>query len=72
MDVRMRNDGRPESRGRERSRVGDLTAELLEFKGAGMEAVTDERETGRVGGSMDIVRESGLARSELFVLRWDS
>jgi hypothetical protein len=73
--VRMRNDGRADNGGMERSLVGCLTSvsfELSKFKGARMEAIADERETGRDGGSMDMVRERVLPRMSVSLLGKDS
>jgi len=76
--VRIRNDGRADNGGMERSRVGCLTRaagvsiELSKFDGVGMEANADKRETGRDGGSMDMVRENVLPRTRLLSLRRDS
>jgi hypothetical protein len=73
--VRIRNDGRADNGGMERSLVGclardaEVSIELSKFNGGRMDGIADERETGRDGGSMDIVRESVLPRISVLLLR---
>lgn len=62
--MRIRNDGRADNGGMERSLVrclvAEVSVELSKSEGVRIEAMADKRETGRDGGSMDIVRESVL------------
>jgi hypothetical protein len=69
IEARIRNDGRADNGGMERSlmrflmRVAEESAdESKELNEGEMEAIADERETGRDGGSMDMVRDSVLSR----------
>lgn len=73
MDARIRNDGRPDMGGMERSRLRlrefmDESMEVSRLIDVGKEANAEDRETGREGGSMDIVRESVLVRLKLKLL----
>jgi hypothetical protein len=69
IEARIRNDGRVDNGGMERSLIRclvgvaeDSTDKSKEFDEEGMEAIADDRETGRDGGSMDMVRDSVLSR----------
>lgn len=73
IDARIRNEGRPDKGGIERSRLRlrefmDESIEVSRFMGMGIEANAEDREIGRDGGSIDIVRERVLARMKLELL----
>jgi hypothetical protein len=71
IDVRIRKDGRPDNGGIERSLAGCLEAAiaLSESNGVKQEAAAEERERGRDGGSMDMVRERVLLRASVLLVR---